>query len=117
MLSLSATLFSRAIPDCDTIKRNTPAAEAILVTHPHHDHLMDVPEVARITGAQVYASPHGSDLLESLGVPAGRLCPIHPNDVLAIGPFEAYVFATPHRRILGGIPYQGELRRDGRPPL
>jgi L-ascorbate metabolism protein UlaG (beta-lactamase superfamily) len=116
-LSLWAMLLGRAAPNLDLIRRSTPPADAILVTHPHFDHLMDVPEAARITAATVYASPQSCDLLEMLGVPARQLCPIHPGDRLACGPFEVEVFASAHRLIFGGVPYAGPLRRDLTPPL
>jgi L-ascorbate metabolism protein UlaG (beta-lactamase superfamily) len=95
----------------------TPPADAILVTHPHHDHLMDVPEAARATSAMVYASAQGADLLEMLGVPSGQLCPIHPGDHLACRDFEVEVFPSTHRLIFGHIPYDGPLRREINPPL
>jgi L-ascorbate metabolism protein UlaG (beta-lactamase superfamily) len=116
-LSMRAMLFGKARPDIDLIRRSTPPADAILVTHPHYDHMMDVPEAARLTAAMVYASPQGTDLLELLGTPARQLCPIHPGNKLACGPFEIEVYASAHRLILGGVPYAGPLRRGLRPPL
>lgn len=116
-LSLWAVLFGRAVPNLDLIRRSTPPADAILVTHPHYDHLMDVPEAARLTAAPVYASPQGADLLERLGTPARQLCPIHPGDHLACGPFEVEVYPSLHRLIFGHVPYEGPLGRDLRPPL
>lgn len=116
-LSMWTVLFGRARPDSDLIRRSTPPADAILVTHPHYDHIMDVPEAARLTAAMIYASPQGTDLLEMLGVPARQLCPIHPGDRLACGPFEVEVFASEHRLIFGGVPYAGALGRGLRRPL
>lgn len=116
-MSMWDMLVKPAIPNTALIRRSTPPADAILVTHPHYDHLMDVPEAARITAAPVYASAQGSDLLEMLGVPSQQLRPIHPGDHLACGHFEVEVFATPHRLILGSVPYDGPLRRHLRPPL
>jgi len=116
-LSMRAVLLGRARPNLDLIRRSTPPADAILVTHPHYDHMMDVPEAARLTAAMVYASPQGADLLERLGTPARQLCPIHPGDHLACGPFEIEVYASQHRLIFGGVPYIGPLMRELRPPL
>lgn len=116
-LSMRAMLLGRAVPDIDLIRRSTPSADVILVTHSHYDHLMDVPEAARITAAPVYTSCQGADLLEHLGVPTRQIYPIHPGDHLALGPFEVEVFATPHRLIFGRVPYEGPLRRGLKPPL
>lgn len=116
-MSMLATLLDRAVPDVALIRRSTPPSDAILVTHPHHDHLMDVPEAARVTSARVYASEQGSVLLEKLGVPAQQLYPIFPGDHLACGLFEIKVFTSPHRLIFGWVPYEGPLRGDVKPPL
>ena len=116
-LSMRGVLFGKAEPNLDLIRRSTPPADAILVTHPHYDHLMDVPEAARLTAAMVYASPQGADLLEMLGTPARQLCPIHPGDRLACGPFEIEVYASAHRLIFGSVPYAGLLGRGLKPPL
>jgi hypothetical protein len=116
-MSMPAILLSRAVADAELISRYTPPADAILVTHPHVDHLMDVPQAARITGAPMYASPQGSDLLEFLGVPPSQIVPIQAGDSLAIGPFEAEVYDSPHRLIFGDVPYHGPLEHGLKPPL
>jgi L-ascorbate metabolism protein UlaG (beta-lactamase superfamily) len=116
-ISMWATLLGKAVPNVELIRRSTPPTDAILVTHPHHDHLMDVPEAARITSAKVYASEQGAELLERLGVASQQLYPIYPGDHLACGIFEIQVFATPHRLIFGGVPYEGPLKNHFKPPL
>jgi L-ascorbate metabolism protein UlaG (beta-lactamase superfamily) len=109
--------FGRAVPDSALIATHTPPADAVLVTHPHYDHLMDVPEAARASGGRVYASAQGCALLDALGVPAETTQPIAPGDRLEIGDFAVEVYPSTHRTILGRIPYLGPLRAGLRPPL
>jgi len=116
-LSMRRVLFGKATPNAPVIRQHVPPADAILITHPHFDHLMDAPIVAQTTGAVVFASPQGCDLLRILGLPDRQMTPIHPDQTLAIGPLQITVHPTPHRAIFGGIPYQGALRPDLKPPL
>lgn len=100
-----------------TVARYTPPADWIMVTHPHYDHLLDVPEVARLTGAPVFASPQGCELLELLGVPQMQTHLIEPGDRLELGPFVVDIYRVSHRRMLGRVPYSGPLRGGLTPPL
>lgn len=116
-LPMWRVVVGRAVPDADAVARYTPPADWILVTHPHYDHLLDVPEAARLTGAPVYASPQGCALLRLLGVPATQLHAITPDDRLELGPFIAEVYEVPHRLMLGRVPYFGPLPDGLTPPL
>lgn len=109
--------LGRAVPDRNLIERYTPPADHILVTHPHVDHLLDVPQAAALTGATVHASAQGCELLHALGVPAEQIDVIHAGDVLSLGPWQAEVYASAHRVILGRVPATGPLRTPLHPPL
>lgn len=117
-LPLWTMLFGRAIPDRQNISRYIPPAmDGILISHAHYDHLMDVPEVARLTGARVYTSPQGCALLGVLGVPVEQCTPLAPGGRLQVGSFTVEVYRTPHRVIFGRVPYQAPLRMGLKPPL
>jgi L-ascorbate metabolism protein UlaG (beta-lactamase superfamily) len=116
-ISMARLVFGRAVPDKVVIARYMPPADAILVTHPHYDHIMDVPEAARISGAQVWASPQGCELLGALNVPASQICVMRHGDMVECGPFRVEVYESKHRKVFGGIPYYGALKQGLRPPL
>ncbi len=116
-LSMMRMLLGRAIPDRAEIEKFTPPAGWILVTHPHYDHLMDVPVIIERGGAVVYASSQANDLLSILGVPPDTRQVIDTGDRLALGSFEIDVYASIHRTILGRIPYEGPLKDGLTPPL
>lgn len=117
-LPLWKVVIGRAVPDVDAIRAHMPSmAGMVLVTHSHYDHIMDAPEVARLTGAVVAASPQGCDLLAVLGVPAEQRQPITHGDMLTHGGFTVEVYRTPHRVIFGRVPYMGPLRTGLKSPL
>ncbi len=114
---LRRTLVGRLRPDRSLIAEHCPPAGTIFVTHPHYDHLLDVPEAARLTGAPVYASPQGCALLAALGVPAGQICAFEAGDAIHAGPFTIKVYESTHRLIFGRVPYTGPLPARLDPPL
>jgi L-ascorbate metabolism protein UlaG (beta-lactamase superfamily) len=80
---------------------------------------MDVPEVARRTGADVYGSPNTCALLRILGVSPDRLYALSAGDQLRLagGSIELAVFPAVHGKILGRSIFTGPLSQQLRPPL
>ena len=81
--------------------------DAILVTHGHFDHLLDVPEIARRTGASVIASPSSCYLSQAIGLPATKTLPVQAGDSLHFGAANVHVFPAVHDRIFGVMPFPG----------
>jgi L-ascorbate metabolism protein UlaG (beta-lactamase superfamily) len=81
--------------------------DAILVTHGHFDHLLDVPEIARRTGASVIAAPTSCYLCQAVGLPATKTLPVRAGDSLHIGAANVHVFPAMHDRIFGVMPFPG----------
>jgi L-ascorbate metabolism protein UlaG (beta-lactamase superfamily) len=92
-------------------------SDAILVTHAHYDHLLDVPRIAMATGATVYGSPNVCRLLAISGVPSRQLRSVAAGDRLAVGPFRVQVLSASHCRPLGISLFAGDLRSDLKMPL
>jgi len=116
-LSMGKMLFGRAIPDRAVVDKFAPPAGWILISHPHYDHLMDVPAIVERGGAVVYASAQANDLLAALGVASDKRSAINPGDRITVGDFEIDVYGSVHRTILGRIPYEGPLKSRLSPPL
>jgi L-ascorbate metabolism protein UlaG (beta-lactamase superfamily) len=68
----------------------------VLVTHAHYDHLLDVPEVLRLTGARAFGSRNTCDLLAAHDLPADRIVHIRVGDRLMLDPFAVEVFPAQH---------------------
>jgi L-ascorbate metabolism protein UlaG (beta-lactamase superfamily) len=92
-----------------------PACEAILVTHAHHDHLMDAPGIARRTGARLYGSHNTCRIAQSLGLSETQTRVVLAGDEFQAGPLRIGVTEGKHPR----IPFYGpgELPADLKPPL
>lgn len=107
----------RVRPNVSRIAKVIPQADFVLVTHPHWDHLMDVPELARNTGATALGSPNVCGLLAASDVPAEQIREIDAGDDLALGSFRVEVLPAEHGTILGHPVFSGSLPPDLEPPL
>ena len=92
-----------------------PACDAILVTHAHHDHLMDAPEIARRTGARLYGSPNSCRIAQLCGLAEEQTRVVQAGESFTAGPFQVRVVAAQHI----GVPFYGPgaLKANLRAPL
>lgn len=113
--TLQQLLTADLHPATDLVRKYLPQCSHILVSHAHHDHLMDVPAVMAHTGADVYAPPNACKLLEAMDVEPGRIHPIWAGDRFRLGEFEVEVL--PGHHIWLPLPIFGKLpHRLHRPP-
>lgn len=98
------------------LARHLPRAEVILLSHPHWDHLFDVPALIAQTGSHAYGSHNSELLLQAAGVPPEQTHRVAAGDRLALEPFRVTVLPAEHVTILGRTPLQGELRTPLSPP-
>ncbi len=109
--------FGRVSPNRRLVSELMPQCDVILVTHSHWDHLMDVPEIARQTGAQVLGSPNTCAVLAACGVPERQIHCVGIGDRRAVQGFEIDVLPAEHPRTPIDRLIYGPLPRRLSPPL
>jgi hypothetical protein len=110
-------LLGRVQPNRALAARLLARCDYVLVTHPHYDHILDVPDLLMRSGASAYGSPNAAQILALAGVPSGQAHVIRPGDTLNLGPFAVEVFANRHIRLPVDPLINGPLRAGLRFPL
>jgi L-ascorbate metabolism protein UlaG (beta-lactamase superfamily) len=78
-----------------------PKADVILVNHAHYDHALDVPAIARRTGALVVGTQSAVNLALARGVPAAQTRVVEMGDQFTAGTFTIDVRKSRHTDIAG----------------
>lgn len=86
---------------------------AVLTAHSHHDHAMDTPVVAAMTGAVIVGSESTANIARGLDFPKDRVRVIRGGEQLVFGRFTIRVIKSPHSP---GALFPGEITSPLRPP-
>lgn len=108
-------------PDHSSIERHIGRADAIIVSHSHFDHLLDVPAIAHRTGATVFGSRSTMAVCRSAGILRQQTREIEPDHgpiTAQLGPFAIEFDRGEHSPLLAGrVPFVGEIRDADSLPL
>lgn len=113
--ALKYVFGGRIQPDERDLTKYIQVAEDILVTHAHYDHLMDVPEIARRTGATVYGSSNVCQILRAFQLPENQIKKIQANESIQLGYAKVETVPARHPAIPGYL--SGRVKKDLTPPL
>lgn len=107
----------RSNPDrvSEGLQHVCPHVDAVLVTHAHFDHLLDVPEIMRRTQARLLAGPTAVHLVESVGISPDKCESVKPGNIWRIGPFVIRILAAQHDRLFGKVPFPGKSTSASKP--
>ncbi len=88
------------------VKQIFSESQTLLISHTHHDHFMDVPEIMRFTNAEVYGPRNVSRLLRQRNIDEKRVHIVKPGDTFLWDDLQVWVTAARHARIL--LPIYGK---------
>jgi L-ascorbate metabolism protein UlaG (beta-lactamase superfamily) len=115
---LSVAVGSRLQPDMSHVAQGmrhlAPKVDAILITHGHFDHLLDVPVIMSKTQARLIASASAVDLAKRAGASTGDA--VTAGDVRRIGPWKIRVLPATHDRLFGKVPFDQPETHGSGPP-
>jgi L-ascorbate metabolism protein UlaG (beta-lactamase superfamily) len=114
-IALGATIEPDLQRIDDAMKHLGSGVDAIVVTHGHFDHLLDVPVIMQKIGARLIASRAAVSLAERAGASASRCEIVMAGNIRRIGPWKISAFAATHDRLFCCVPFAGEPHGDGPP--
>ncbi len=85
-----------AEPDLSAIGKLVPQANFVLVTHTHYDHVLDVPQIARKTGALVIGTESTENVLRAYSIAEEQLITVRGGEDYDFGTFSLRVIPSLH---------------------
>jgi len=115
---LTSVILQRQLEPNETritfgLQRVRRPLDAVLVTHAHFDHLLDIPAIMRRSDARLVSGKTAVNLASSCGVDRHRCFVVQPGEATTIGPWRIHVLSTAHDRIFGWLPFPGTKARSG----
>ena len=115
----------RVFTDDDTVAPDTAAIDAritradyVLVHHSHFDHVMDVPYIARKTGATVVGHESVTNVMRAYGLPDDKLITVRGGEDYEFGTFSLRVVPSLHSALSNKHYFDpGVIPRDAKAPL
>ncbi|MBI3917378.1 MAG: MBL fold metallo-hydrolase [Betaproteobacteria bacterium] len=84
------------VSDTATLDAHAARADFILISHSHFNHCMDMPYIARKTGAAVIGSESTTNVARACGVPADQLITVRGGEDYEFGAFSVKVVPSLH---------------------
>jgi L-ascorbate metabolism protein UlaG (beta-lactamase superfamily) len=99
---LFSTAFQRLKPNTKRIEEVFPCADAVLVGHAHHDHILDAPHVCRSTGATFVGSQDAAYVAMAAGLPSDQICVTNGEKELQFGAATVRGIPSKHGKVYFG---------------
>lgn len=109
------TLNDFVTSDQEVIDAHIKRADLILITHTHADHVLDMPYIARKTGALVIGTESTANFATDNSVPKSQILTVKGGEDLDLGGCSVRVIPSLHG-ILRRAPQASQLRTDSLPP-
>lgn len=107
---LVTTLTRRLTPDTERIAREIPHADDVLVGHAHYDHILDAPDLCRMTGARLIGSRASVMVGRAAGLPEHQLLETLGGEDIPSGSWTVRGLPSRHGKALAGrVPLPGDI--------
>ena len=105
-------------PDTATVDRHFARADYILLSHSHFNHAMDMPQIARRTGAAVIGTESTANIARAGGVPEAQIFPVRGGEDYAFERLSIKVIPSLHSALSGKHYWSSTpIPRDVKTPL
>lgn len=91
--------------DTSTIDKHVDAADFVLISHTHFNHCMDMPYIARKTGATVIGSESTTNVARAAGVHERQLVPVQGGEDYEFGALSIKAIPSLHSSLIIPSPY------------
>jgi L-ascorbate metabolism protein UlaG (beta-lactamase superfamily) len=81
------------------LQAELPHADAVLVGHAHHDHVLDAPDLCLQTGAQFFGSPDACNVARAAGLPERQIVETQGRDDHHVGAVRLRALPAAHGRV------------------
>lgn len=107
---VAASLFLPLVPDVAKIRGHLPRAHDVLVGHAHHDHVLDAPDLCKLTGARLIGSPDVANVGRAAGLPESQIVETRGREDIACGTCTVRGVPSRHgKAVLGRVPLPGDI--------
>ena len=96
---LLATGLRPLAVDHDRLRSELPHADAVLVGHAHHDHVLDAPDLCLQTGARFYGGPDACNVARAAGLPERQIVETRGREDHHVGPVRLRALPAAHGRV------------------
>jgi L-ascorbate metabolism protein UlaG (beta-lactamase superfamily) len=100
---LLATGFQRLKPNLSRIESAFPRADAVLVGHAHHDHIMDAPHVAAHTKALFIGAADAANVARAAGLAEHQIRETHGREDITVKAATIRGIPSAHGRVYFGV--------------
>jgi L-ascorbate metabolism protein UlaG (beta-lactamase superfamily) len=106
------------VADADTVDRHVARADYVLLSHSHFNHVMDMPQIARKTGAAVVGTESTGNIARAGGVPDAQIFPVRGGEDYAFERLSIKVIPSLHSALSGKHYWSSTpIPRDVKTPL
>ena len=104
------TLSKPLQPDVNLIQQTIPKADDVLIGHAHYDHILDAPDLCKLTGARLIGSPATIMVGKAAGLPDEQMLLTTGREDIACGEWQVRGLPSIHgKAVFGRIPLPGDI--------